>query len=157
MTVTARLRFVIIAILLSMAYYYLVVYIVGWEAAQRIPGWWLGTFPSRRVSFIAWSVVAHSLAVLFAAFPISVVAVIWFRKNAVLLGLIAASIACVAAIVPALTPTIWPLIWGNERVFFVTDQIKLISAVPFLAWVLRRASSNNRLEQPVGSSDERKG
>jgi hypothetical protein len=63
------------------------------------------------------------------------------------LGLIAGSIATVAAVVPSLNPTIWPLIWNNHPVFFVTDQIKLIAAVPFVAWVLRGASSNNRFER----------
>jgi hypothetical protein len=141
MTVVARVRFAVVAVLLSVVYYYLLIYIVGWMSAQPLPGWWLGAFPSRYVGLRIWIVAEHTAAVLSAAVPVGVAAVLSFRQNAVQLGLIAASIATVAAAVPSLAPTIWPLIWNSHPVFFVTDQIKLIAAVPFVAWVLRGASS----------------
>jgi hypothetical protein len=147
MTVVARVRFAVVAVLLSVVYYYLLIYIVGWMSAQRLPGWWLGAFPSRHVGLTIWLIAEHSVAVLSAAVPVGVAAVLLFRQSAVQLGLIAGSIATAASVVPSLTPTIWPLIWSNHPVFFVTDQIKLIAAVPFVAWVLRGASSNNRLER----------
>jgi hypothetical protein len=89
MTVVARARFAVVAVLLSVAYYYLLVYIVGWMSAQRLPGWWLGAFPSRDVGLTIWLVAEHSVAVLSAALPVSVAAVLCFRRNAVQLGLIA--------------------------------------------------------------------
>jgi hypothetical protein len=147
MTVSARIRFVISAVVLATVYYYLLVYLIGWVNTYQRPVWWLGVFPSRRVAAIAWLVTIHTAAVLSAALPISVTAVLFIRKEAVLLGLVAAAIATLVAVVPLLTPTLWPLIWNSHPVFFVTDQIKLIVAVPFLAWVLRAASSNNRSEQ----------
>jgi F0F1-type ATP synthase membrane subunit c/vacuolar-type H+-ATPase subunit K len=146
MTVVARVRFAVVAVLLSVVYYYLLIYIVGWMSAQRLPGWWIKAFPSSNVGLRIWAVAEHSVAVLSAALPVGVAAVLCSRQNAVQLGLIAGSIATVAAVAPSLTATIWPLIW-NHPVFFVTDQIKLIGAVPFVAWVLRSASSNNRFER----------
>jgi len=146
-TVVARVRFAVVAVLLSVVYYYLLIYIVGWMSAQRLPGWWFRAFPSSHVGLRIWLVAEHSVAVLSAALPVGVAAVLCSRQNAVQLGLIAGSIATVAAVVPSLNPTIWPLVWNNHPVFFVTDQIKLIAAVPFVAWVLRGASSNNRFER----------
>jgi F0F1-type ATP synthase membrane subunit c/vacuolar-type H+-ATPase subunit K len=157
MTAVARVRFAVVAVLLSVVYYYLLICIVGWMSARRLPGWWLGAFPSRHVGLTIGLVAEHSVAVLSAALPVGVAAVLCFRQNAVQLGLIAASIATVAAVVPSLTPTIWPLIWNNHPIFFVTDQIKLIAAVPFVAWVLRGASSNNRFERSRGASSVSQG
>lgn len=157
MTLAARVRFAVVVASLSVAYDYLLIYIIGWTSAQRIPAWWLGAFPSRHIGLTTWLVAEHSLAVLAAALPIGVAAVLCFRQNAVQLGFIAASIATLAAVSPSLTPTIWPVIWSNHPVFFVTDQIKLIVAVPFVAWVLRSSSSNNRFERSRVSSSVSQG
>jgi len=94
-----------------------------------------------------WLVTLHTAAVLLAAIPIGIAAVIIAREKAVLLALIAASLATAAAITPSFAPTIWPTVWSSHPVFFVTDQIKLVLAAPFVAWVLRAASSNNRFER----------
>ena len=139
--------------LLSAAYYYLLVFIVGWMGAQPLPEWLLGTFPGRHVALRIWIVAVHAVAVLFAALPVGVAAVLGSQRNAVTLGLIAGSVATLAAVAPSLTPSIWPLIWSNHPVFFLTDQIELVAAVPLVVWVLRRASPDNRIEGPgVASS-----
>jgi hypothetical protein len=62
------------------------------------------------------------------------------RDRAAQLGALAGVLATAVAIFPTLNPTIWPLIWNNHPVFFVTDQLKLLVAIPFLAWVIRKAS-----------------
>jgi len=147
MTVGARIRFVLVAVILAAVYFYLLVYLIGWMGARERPGWWLGVFPSRRAAAIVWLVALHTGAVLSAAFPVAAAAVIVTRKAAVLLGLSAAVLATVVAVLPSLSPTMWPVVWGGHPVFFVTDQIELIVAVPFLAWVIRGASSNNRFER----------
>jgi hypothetical protein len=94
-----------------------------------------------------WLVTLHTTAVLLAALPVGIAAVIIARKKAVLLALIAALVATAAAVAPSLAPTIWPTVWSTHPVFFVTDQIKLVVAAPFIAWALRAVSSNNRFEQ----------
>jgi hypothetical protein len=161
MTVTARIRFALTAAVLAAAYFYLLVYLVGWMSVRQRPGWWLGAFPTRYAGAITWLVVLHTAAVLCAALPVAVAAVVLARQKAVQLGLVAAVLATAAAIIPSLSSTIWPIIWKSHPVFFVTDQIKLVVAVPFIAWVLRSASSNNRFERsrglvsPVGQGGSR--
>lgn len=150
MALTARIRFFLAALVLAAGYFYLLIYIIGWTAARHWPSWWFGVFPNRHVGAVIWLATLHTAAVLTAALPIGIAAVILARKKAVLLGLIAALLATVAAVAPSFAPTIWPIVWGSHPVFFVTDQIKLIVAVPFIAWVLRRASSNNRFERSRG-------
>jgi hypothetical protein len=126
MTIAARIRFALTAMILGIVYYYLLVYLVGWMSTHERPGWWIG---------------------MLAALPIAVAAVIIERTRAVLLALTAAVLATVAAVVPSLSSTIWPIIWSSNPILFVTDQAKLIVAVPLIAWVLRAASSNNRFER----------
>jgi hypothetical protein len=151
--VSARIRFALSVVLLATVYYYLLVYLIGWVNTYPRPVWWFGVFPSRGVGVIAWVVTIHTVAVFSAALPVGVAAVLVVRKKAVLLSSIAALIATAVAAVPSFTPTIWPLIWNSHPVFFITDQIKLIVAVPFIAWVLRGASSDNRLERSPAVGD----
>ncbi len=147
MTVTTRMRFALTAAALAGAYFYLLVYLVGWMSVHQRPGWWLGVFPTRYVAAITWLVVLHAAAVLCAALPVAVAAVVLARPRVVQLGFVAAVLATAAAVLPSLSSTIWPIIWNSHPIFFVTDQIKLVVAVPFIAWVLRSASSNNRFER----------
>ena len=150
MTVSARIRFALIAGVLSVLYFYLLVYLIGLTSAHERPGWWAGLFPSRRVAAITWLITLHSVAVLSAALPVAIAAVFISRKNAVQLGFVAALLATTMAVAPSLSSTVWPIIWDSHPVFFVTDQIKLVAAVPFIAWVLRSASSNKRFERSRG-------
>jgi hypothetical protein len=152
MTVAARIRFALAAVILGVMYYYLLVYLVGWMSTHERPGWWVGMFPTRRIGALGWLVLLHTAAVLIAAFPVAVAAVVIERTRAVLLALTAAVLATVAAVVPSLSSTIWPIIWNSNPILFVTDQAKLIVAVPFIAWVLRAAFSNNRFERSRASS-----
>jgi hypothetical protein len=152
MTVTARIRFALTAAVLAASYFYLLVYLVGWMSVHQRPGWWLGIFPTRYVAAVTWLVVLHTGAVLCAALPVALAAVVLARQKAVQLGLVAAVLATAAATIPSLSSTIWPIIWNSHPVFFVTDQIKLVVAVPFIAWVLRGASSNNRFERSRAAS-----
>lgn len=80
MTLVARVRFAIVAVFLSVAYCYLLIYIIGWTSAQRIPAWWLGVFPSRHVGLTIWLIAEHTLAVLSAALPVGVAAVLFLGR-----------------------------------------------------------------------------
>jgi len=148
MNVTARIRFVLAAAVLSVIYFYLLVYLLGWMSAYERPGWWLGFFPTRLSGVLGWLILLHTASVLFAAFPVAVAALAIARKNAVQLGLLAAGLATVADILPVFSSTVGPLIWKSHPVFFVTDHVKLIIAVPLLVWVLGRATSNNSSSDP---------
>jgi hypothetical protein len=128
--VTARIQFILAAVVLAAVYYYLLVFLVGWTSVHERPVWWLSVFPTRPFAVIAWLVVLHTAAVLLAALPVAVATVLIARKAAVLLGLTVAVLATVVAVFPSLSSTIWPLIWQSHPIFFVTDQIKLIVAVP---------------------------
>jgi hypothetical protein len=147
MTVTARIRFTLAAVVLAAVYYYLLVFLVGWTSVHVRPEWWLGLFPTRYVAVIAWLVTLHTAAVLLAALPVAVATVVIARREAVLLGLTAAVLATVVAVAPSFGSAVWLLIWHSHPVFIITDPIKLIVAVPAVAWVLRAASSNNRFER----------
>jgi MFS family permease len=151
MNLTARIRFSLAALALAAAYFYLLIYIIGWMSAHHWPTWWFDVFPSRHVGAVMWLVTLHTAAVLLAALPIGIAAVIIGRRRAVLLALVAAALATLGSIAPSFAPTIWPNVWSHP-LFFVTDQIKLVVAVPFIAWVLRAASSNNRFERSRGAS-----
>jgi hypothetical protein len=157
MTVTARIRFTLAAVVLAAVYYYLLVFLVGWTSVHERPGWWLGVFPTRHLAVIAWLVILHTAAVLMAALPVAVATVVIARREAVLLGLTVAVLATVVAVAPSFSSAIWPLIWGSHPIFFITDQIKLIVAVPAIAWVLRAASSNNRFERSRAASSVSQG
>jgi len=157
MTLTSRIRFTLAALALAVGYFYLLIIIIGWMSAHHWPSWWFDVFTSRHVGAVMWLVTLHTAAVLLAALPIGIAAVIITRKNAVLLALIAASLATAAAIAPSLAPSIWPTVWSSHPIFFVTDQIKLLLAAPLVAWVLRAASSNNRFERSRVTASVRQG
>jgi hypothetical protein len=147
MTVTDRIRFTLAAVVLAAVYYYLLLFLVGWTSVHARPGWWLGLFPTRHLAVIAWLVTLHTAAVLLAALPVAVATVVIARREAVLLGLTVAVLATVVAVAPSFSSAIWPLIWDTHPIFFITDQIKLIVAVPAIAWVFRAASSGNWFER----------
>ncbi len=158
MLAIARARLALVTILLALAYYYLLIVTVGWIGGQHFPSWWFSVFSdqTKHVGFTVWIITQHSVAVVGAAIPVAIGAVLLARPAAVQVGLLTGLIAAVAALVPPLTAGTFLLEWGAHPVFFVTDQIKVIFAVPFFAWVLRAASSNNRLERP-GSFGELRG
>jgi hypothetical protein len=140
-----RLRLVLAAPVLGVLYFYLLVFLIGWTSAQHWPPWWFAVFPSRHFAAVAWMVILHTVGVFSAAVPIAFAAVIIVRKEAVLLGAIAGVMATMLAVLLSLSPHIWPIVWGSHPVFFVTDQIKLLAAVPIAAWLIRKISANNGL------------
>jgi hypothetical protein len=85
-----------------------------------------------------WIIGSHTVGVFSAAIPIAVAAVLIVREQAMLLGTIVAAIATLLGILPSLTPDIWPLIWNSHPIYFITDQIKLLAAVPVAVWIIRR-------------------
>jgi hypothetical protein len=139
----AGIRLALSVVVLTPAYYCLLIFIVGWTSAVPWPTWWLELFPSRRAGVIVWAVSLHTIGVFSAALPVAIASVVVARKHAWQLGGIVAFRATVAALLPSLSPEIWPLIWSSQPVLFVTDQIKLIVAVPLVAWIVGSASSNN--------------
>jgi hypothetical protein len=147
-----RIRFTSAAVVLAAVYYYLLVFLVGWTSGHERPGWWLGLFTTRHFAVIAWLITLHTAAVLLAALPIAVATVVIARREVVLLSLTVAVLATVVAVAPTFSSAIWHLISDSHPMFFITDQIKIIVAVPAVAWVLRAASSHNRFERSRAAS-----
>jgi hypothetical protein len=147
MDISARIRLGLAAGVLATMYYFLLIFTIAWVMATHWPAWWFGAFPTRHIAATAWLATLHTFAVLIAALPVAIASVVIARRRAVLLGVTAGILATVVSIVPSLGPTVWPIIWQSHPVFFITDQIKLAVAVPFVAWVILGATSNNRLER----------
>jgi hypothetical protein len=146
-TLTAWIRFVLTAAVLSMIYYYSLVFLLGWMNGHERPGWWLGIFPTRLSGALAWVITLHTATVLLAALPVAVAAVAIAPNRAMQLGLLTAAFTTFASILPMFGTPVWPLVWRSQPILFLTDQIKLIVAVPLIAWVLLRASSNHRFKR----------
>jgi hypothetical protein len=140
---SVRLRLVLAAPILAALYFYLLIFSISWTSAQHWPSWWFGVFSSRHVAAITWIVVLHTIGVFFAAVPIVFAAVIIVRREAVLLGAIVSVLATILAVLPSLSSHIWPIVWNSHPVYFVTDQIKLLVAVPFATWLIRKLSARN--------------
>jgi hypothetical protein len=133
-----RLRLVLAAPVLGVLYFYLLVFLIGWTSAQHWPPWWFGVFPSRHFAAVAWIIGSHTIGVFSAAIPIAIAAVLIVREQAMLLGIVAGVIATILGVLPSLTPDIWPLVWNSHPIYFITDQIKLLVAVPITIWIIRR-------------------
>lgn len=146
---SVRLRLVLAAPVLAAIYYYLLIFLIGWTSASPWPSWWFGIFPNRHMAVVTWMVGSHTIGVFSAAIPIAVAAVLIVREQATLLGIIVGVIATTFGVLPSLSPDIWPLIWNNHPIYFITDQIKLLLAVPIAAWIIRKLLSQRGL--PTGA------
>jgi hypothetical protein len=144
---SARIRLAVVASGLAALYYALLVFVVGWAMATHWPGWWIGIFPNRLAAGVAWLITLHATTILSASLPVALASVAVARDKALQLGAVAGVLATVAAIVPSLSRDIWPLVWSSHPVFFVTDQVEVVLAVPFVAWVILMASSNKPLQR----------
>lgn len=144
-----RLRLVLAAPILAALYFYLLFFLIGWTSAQHWPSWWFGVFPSRHIAAVAWMVILHTIGVVSAAVPTAFAAVAIVRKEAVLLSAIVGLLATILAVLLSLSPHIWPIVWNSHPVFFVTDHIKLLVAVPFVALFIRKLSAGNGLPMTV--------
>ncbi len=132
------LRLVLAASVLVAVYYYLLIFLIGWTSAKPWPSWWIGSFSNRHVAALIWIIGSHTIGVFSAAIPTAVATVLVLRKQAMLLGIVVGVIATILAVLPSLTPVIWPLIWNNHPIFFVTDQIKLVVAIPIAIWIIQK-------------------
>jgi hypothetical protein len=83
----------------------------------------------------------HTSGVVLAAIPVAFAVVAVVRERALLLGIIVGVVATALAIVPSLRPDIWRLAWNSHPIFFVTDQIKLLIAVPLAVWFILKLFS----------------
>ncbi len=125
-----RLRLILAAPVLGAVYYYLLIFLIGLTSATPWPSWWIGTLPNRHVAALIWIIGRHTIGVFSAAIPIAFATVLVLRKQAMLLGIIVGVIATILEVLPSLTHDIWPLVWNNHPIFFITDQIKRLVAVP---------------------------
>ena|SRR5258708_7886129 len=134
---SVRFRLVLAAPVLAAINYYLLIFLIGWTSASPWPSWWIGTFPNRHMAVLIWIIGSHTIGVFSAAIPIAIAAVLIVREQAMLLGIIVGVVATIVGVLPSLTPDIWPLIWNSHPIYFITDQIKLLVAVPVAVWIIR--------------------
>lgn len=139
---SVRLRMLLAAPVLAALYFYLLIFVISWTSARYWPSWWLAIFPSRHIGAMTWIIGWHTIGVFSAAAPVAVAAVFAIRGRAVLLGAIVGAIATSLEVLPSLGRDIWPLVWNNHPIYFVTDQIKLLAAVPIVAWMIRKLFRN---------------
>ena len=140
---SVRLRLALVAPVLAALYFYLLIFVISWTSARYWPSWWIAMFPTRHIAAVTWMIGLHTIAVFAAAIPISVAAVFIVREQAAMLGAIVGVIATTLAVLPSLSRNIWPLVWNNHPIYFVTDQIKFLVAVPIAAWIIRRLFSSD--------------
>src|ERR1700722_4459200 len=133
-----RLRLILAAPVLGAVYYYLLIFLIGLTAATPWPSGWIGTLPNRHVAALIWIIGSHTIGVFSAAIPIAFATVLVLRKQAMLLGIIVGVIATILAVLPSLAHDIWPLVWNSHPIFFITDQVKLLVAVPAAIWIIRK-------------------
>jgi hypothetical protein len=148
---SVRFRVILAAPVLGAVYYYLLIFMIGLTSATPLPAWWIGTLPNRHVAALFWIIGTHTVGLFFAAFPIAFATVLVLRKQAMLLGIIVGVIATILAVLPSLTHDIWPLVWNNHPIFFITDQIKLLVAVPVAIWIIRKVVPKSALPKAAFS------
>jgi hypothetical protein len=136
-----RIRFGLAAPILGFVYFYLLVLLIGLTSSTLRPSWWIDIFPNRHVAAVMWLICLHTAGVVFAAIPMAIAVVAVVRERAVLLGAIVGVVATALTIIPSLRPDIWQLAWSSHPIFFITDQIKLIVAVPLAAWMILKLIS----------------
>jgi hypothetical protein len=142
---SVQVRLVLAALVLGGIYYYLLIFLISWTSTRLWPSWWFGIFPNRRVAAVIWIVGWHTIGVFSAAIPIAAAAVLIVREQAILLGTIVGVIATALGVFPSLSKDIWPLLWNSHPIYFITDQIKLLAAVPFAVWIIRKLFPQRRL------------
>jgi hypothetical protein len=84
-----------------------------------------------------WIIGSHTIGVFSTAIPIAIAAVLIVREQPLLLGIIVGAITTLLGILPSLAADLWPLIWNGHPIYFITDQIKLLAAVPAAVWIIR--------------------
>ncbi len=140
-----RIRLGLAGPTLGFVYFYLLVLLIGWTSSTLRPSWWIDIFPSRYVAAVTWLISLHTIGVTFAATPIALAVVAIARGRVILLGVIVGVVATALALLPYFQrPDIWRLVWDSQRIFFVTDQIKLLVAVPIIAWTLQKLLPRDR-------------
>ena len=151
---TTRIRLSVGAVVLAPVYFYLLVLIIGRSSALGFPDWWLGAFESRHFAMRVWIIGNHTVAVLAAAMPIAIAACLIARNHAIQLAFAVGVLGTGLAVLPSLSPTIWPIIWKSQPTFFITDNLKILLAVPLLTWINRkifpkRPASQVSMSQPA--------
>ena len=141
MKVLSWIRAALMVVVLAAAYDYLLAHTWGYVSAIGWADWWMAAFPTKDAAALSWLIATHTAAVLAAAAPVALASLSMLPGRPVLLAAIAGLAVTVVELLPETTPELWPLEWGAHPVFFVTDQLKIIVAMPVLVWLLRKLPS----------------
>jgi hypothetical protein len=140
-----RIGFAVLAA--ATVYYYLLVYSVGYLTAMPWPTCWIGIFPSKLIAVRVWLFVMHTCAILLSAAPVALLVRLLIPAHRVLICVCAAVVALVAANLP-LHLDLLAMSLAQHPILWVMDVLKVLLALPFLAWAFRLAPSNPSLERP---------
>jgi hypothetical protein len=142
MKVLSWIRVALMVVVLAAAYDHWLVHIYGFMTGVSWPGWWMSALPSKDLAAQSWLNLVHTSAVLVAAAPVALVSLWRLQIRTALPTAIAGLVVAVVEALPRATPELWPSAWGAQSVYFVTNQLKIILAMPLLAWLLRKLPSN---------------
>jgi hypothetical protein len=142
MKVLSGIRVALMVVVLAAAYDYFLLHISDFLTALAWPHWWMSAFPTRSIAAQSWLIGIHTSIVLLAAAPVALASLWLLPTRTALLAALAGLAVAVVEVLPATTPELWRVVWGAHPVFFVTDNLKIIFAMPLLVWLLRRLPSN---------------
>ena len=135
MSNSQRLRIGVAIVLATTAYYYLLMISIGYLLAVSWPTWWMGIFPSTLIGSRVWMFAMHTAAVLISAIPVALLVRLLVPGHAVAACLVAALSALVLVNLPLDRDAI-ALVWAYHPVLLIGDSLKVVLALPFLAWTL---------------------
>jgi|WetSurMetagenome_2_1015567.scaffolds.fasta_scaffold422390_1 hypothetical protein len=136
-----------VAVGLTYAYSYALLWATGFAAARPIPAWWWEVFHGRLVGVLVFMISWHTLAVVAAAIPFAwIVARLYGAKG----WLVALAIGLVTTL-PLLLPFTIQNLRGmpaRQLGISISDYAVLIGTLPCLAWLLRARPLTARSSGP---------
>ena len=151
-----RLRSVVLlaggAIVLGVAYYWLIIEAVGASVYFLAPGVWLQHSVGLRYGIPIWSIVLNTIAIALASVPVAVFAHLAFGRRATLVALAAAIGVAAYSLVQMFRvmhsiPTMPPLPW-HEVAVASFDYTKLVLLPALVLLMTRRWLPNFRWSGP---------
>ncbi len=136
-----RLRLGLAVVALATAYYFLLLYAIGYGMTFHWPEWWYSVLPEGEVSARLWLVVLHTTAVLIAAMPTALLCLWLLPAGRVVLSATAALLAVITLNLPVI-PELLAASWSQHPVFLLADNLECLVAVPLLVWLLRGSTDH---------------
>lgn len=140
-------RIVLIAAAIGLFCFYVValVYAIGVVAAWTVPAWWATTFSTRDDSVLWWLFISHLTVVLLVSLAFAWIIARIFGQFSLTLSLIFALLIWGLFEAPLMLNAFRSDVF-LPRGFWLADTIQFVGALPILVFLLRRLSSNDRID-----------